>query len=271
MSQKLTFSDYLAHKQLPLMWCAGCGNGVVLRALAEALAELNIPPHKVVVTTGIGCFGKTDDYMSTHACHGTHGRALAFATGIKLANPELTVLALMGDGDATTIGGNHFINTARRNVDVTAIVANNYNYGMTGGQYSSTTPIRKVTTTSPYGTAEPGFDICELAKAAGANYVARSTTYHVVQMQKLIMEAIAKKGFSLVEVSSPCPTYFGRYNGMPSAVNMLNWLKEISVSPGKYQALSEEEKENVMVIGKLVDRDKPDYLSVYKELTAGIK
>ena len=152
---KITFEDYLVQDKMPFFWCAGCGDGIVMGALLRAFAKFEYDKKNTVVVTGIGCWGKADDYISTNTFHGTHGRALAFATGIKLANPKLKVIALMGDGDGATIGGNHFIHAARRNVDVTAIVVNNFNYGTKGGQYSGTTPENTYTTTSRYGHIEP--------------------------------------------------------------------------------------------------------------------
>ena len=262
------YQDYLDKSRLPHMWCPGCGDGIILRAYTEALVELDLAPKDVVTVTGIGCWGKADDYMSTQAFHGTHGRALAFATGIKLGNPDLTVVTLMGDGDAVTIGGNHFIHAARRNIDLTAIVANNYNYGMTGGQYSATTPLESKTTTYPLGTPEPGFDVCLLAEAAGANFVARTTAYHVGALKNLIKEAITHKGFSLVEVISPCPTYFGRFNSQPSAVNMLKWLKENSVAASKFQEMSREEQAKRFAIGTLVKKERPDFYTNYRRINS---
>lgn len=263
---EFNYEDYLAEHQLPHIWCPGCGDGIILRAYTEALAELNLPPQKVVTVTGIGCWGKADDYVTTHALHGTHGRALAYATGITLGNPNLTVVTLMGDGDAVTIGGNHFIHAARRNINLTAIVSNNYNYGMTGGQYSATTPVESNTTTSPKGTAEPGFDVCRLAEAAGAGFVARTTVYHVGGLKNLIKEAILHKGFSLVEVVSPCPTYFGRYNIDPSPVKLLKWLKEKAVSVQRYREMSGSEKEDYFAIGSMVRTERPDFLTAYRKI-----
>ncbi|HCJ58399.1 MAG TPA: 2-oxoacid:ferredoxin oxidoreductase subunit beta, partial [Clostridiaceae bacterium] len=196
---KIKYDDYLIKEKLPLFWCSGCGNGTVLGAILRAFATLELDKKNTVVVTGIGCWGKADDYISTNTFHGTHGRALSFATGIKLANPKLKVIALMGDGDGATIGGNHLIHTARRNVDITAIVVNNFNYGMTGGQYSGTTPEDSYTATSRYGHIEPGFDLCKLVEAAGAPYVARGSAYNVVQLEKLIRDGIEKKGFSFIE------------------------------------------------------------------------
>lgn len=263
------YQDYLAQTQLPSMWCPGCGDGIILRAYTEALAELELAPKDIVTTTGIGCWGKADDYLKTQAFHGTHGRALAFATGIKLGNPDLTVVALMGDGDAVTIGGNHFIHAARRNVDVTAIVANNYNYGMTGGQYSATTPLDSKTTTSLKGTPEPGFDICSLAEAAGANFVARTSVYHAIALKNLIKEAITHPGFSLVEVISPCPTYFGRFNVHPSAVNMLHWLKDRATPIQKFREMSEEDQHEHFSTGTIVKKARPDFLTTYRRINGG--
>lgn len=262
------YQDYLVKSKLPHMWCPGCGDGIILHAYTEALVELDLAPKDVVTVTGIGCWGKADDYLSTQAFHGTHGRALAFATGIKLGNPDLTVVTLMGDGDAVTIGGNHFIHAARRNIDLTAIVANNYNYGMTGGQYSATTPLESKTTTSPKGTPEPGFDVCLLAEAAGANFVARTTAYHARALKNLIIDAISHKGFSLIEVISPCPTYFGRFNGQPGAVNMLNWLKDNAVPASKYREMSTAEQANRFAVGTLVKKERPDFYTTYRRINS---
>lgn len=267
----MKFDDYLIKEKMPLFWCGGCGNGNVLGAMVRAFAELQLDRRNVVAVTGIGCWGKADDYINTNAFHGTHGRALAFATGIKLANPELKVLALMGDGDGATIGGNHLIHAARRNVDITAIVVNNLNYGMTGGQYSGTTPEESFTTTSPYGHVEQGFDLCRLVESAGASYVARGTVYGIVQLQKMIVEAINKKGFSFVEVISPCPTHFGRLNGMKTAPQMLNWIKENSVTIAQAGKLSPEEREKKFIIGKFVDREIEDYSTKYKRIVEAAK
>ncbi len=227
------YLDYLDQAAMPHMWCPGCGDGNILKALLDAFAALGYRREEIVVVTGIGCWGKADDYVTTNAIHGTHGRALAVATGVKAWNPSLKVVALMGDGDCATIGGNHFIHAARRNIGVTAIVANNLNYGMTGGQYSGTTPAGSVTSTSPYGHAEEGFDLCALAEAAGANFVARTTVYHYRQMEKLFEDALREPGFSLVEVVSPCPTYYGRFNRQGQAAEMWRSLKERARPAGR--------------------------------------
>lgn len=266
----LTYKDYLAMEKFPHIWCSGCGNGIILQCIARALADLKLDLDKVVVVTGIGCWGKADDYFNTSTFHGTHGRALAFATGIKLARPELKVIVLMGDGDGVTIGGNHFIHAARRNIDLTAIVANNFNYGMTGGQYSGTTPIDSITATSRYGHLEPQFDICRLAVSAGASFVARECVANPMSARKLIKEAIDFKGFSLVEMFSPCPTHFGRNNKLKTPSDMLDWLKAQTVrtSNDKVQDFFSSHK---YVIGKIHREEKEDYSSKYAQLIDSLK
>jgi 2-oxoglutarate ferredoxin oxidoreductase subunit beta len=261
-----TATDYLRQDKLPHLWCAGCSHGVVLGAVARAISGLGIPADKTVITTGIGCFGKADDYFATHALHGTHGRALAFASGIKAVSPDLTVLALMGDGDAATIGGNHLIHAARRNMDITAIVSNNNNYGMTGGQCSATTPVEKKTSTSRYGNPEPAFDLCSLVLGAGGGFVARTTPFHVRAMEKLIVEAIKYRGFSFVEIVSCCPTYYGRYNRQGDAAAMVSSIKERAVTKDKFDRLSAEEQSGYFSIGKLHIEEKVDFNTRYREV-----
>ena len=264
-----TGAGYLKDGCLPHMWCPGCGHGIALGNMLRAFEELGFKKNDTVVVTGIGCWGKADDYLVTNALHTTHGRALAFATGVKAYNPKLNVVVLMGDGDGVTIGGNHFIHAARRNIDLTAIVLNNYNYGMTGGQCSGTTPGGKYTSTTVYGNPEREMDICALAGVAGANYVARGTVYHGWDLKELIKEALGKKGFSLVEVVSPCPTHYGRNNNMKQGLQMLNWLKEKAVNKGKFDGLDPAQKESCFPIGKLVDRNEPDFNTRYEQIRAG--
>jgi 2-oxoglutarate ferredoxin oxidoreductase subunit beta len=247
------------------MWCPGCGIGVMLGALLRSFEELGYERRDTVVVTGIGCTGKADDYLVTNALHTTHGRALSFATGIKAFNPKLHVVALMGDGDSVTIGGNHFIHAARRNIDLTAIVINNFNYGMTGGQFSGTTPCGAFTQTSVYGNPERGIDICALAEVAGANYVARCTPYHVWDLQENIREALATKGFSVVEVYSPCPTHFGKNNGMKETRDMLDWLKAKALPVEEYRKLQSAEQDGFFALGRMVKRAAPDFNTRYEQ------
>ncbi len=263
-----TGQRYLKQGALPHMWCSGCGIGVMLRACLRSFEELGYRNEDTVVVTGIGCTGKLDDYLVTHALHTTHGRALSCATGIKAVKPDLHVVVFMGDGDSVTIGGNHFLHAARRNMDLTAIIINNFNFGMTGGQFSGTTWNGAVTQTSVYGNPERQIDICALADVAGANFVARGTPYHVVELTDLIKEALAKKGFSVVEVVSPCPTYFGTNNQMKKATAMLDWLKEKGLPVDAYRKLSVSQRAGYFPIGKLVDRDEPDFNSRYEAIRA---
>ncbi len=267
-SKEVSWKAFLREESLPHQWCAGCGYGVILKSMLYAFEKCGLAPKDVVVVTGIGCWGKADDYLYTNTVHVTHGRALPVATGIKVANPSLKVLALMGDGDSATIGGNHLIHSSRRNIDVTAIIANNLNYGMTGGQYSCTTPLDSRTSTSWYGDPEPALDICRLTETAGASFVARTTVYHMAMIEKYILMALSHEGFSLVEVISPCPTYFGRYNKMPKASIMLNWLKDKAISIERAKNLSEEERDGAIVTGVFADKKGHSFLSRYKEIQA---
>ena len=265
-----TGEKYLRNGALPHMWCSGCGIGIMLGALLRAFEELNYEHSEIVVVTGIGCTGKLDDYLTTNALHTTHGRALPHATGIKAFNPRLHVVVIMGDGDGVTIGGNHFIHAARRNIDLTAIIVNNFNYGMTGGQVSGSTPNGSITSTTIYGNPERAIDICALAEVAGANYVARGTPLECWELKEYIKEAMTPKGFSLVEVLSPCPTHFGKNNSMSQPREMLNWFRKYGLSQESYNKLGTEEKKDYFAIGKLVDRNAPDFNTLYEELRARV-
>jgi len=261
-------APYLKSEDLPLFWCAGCGNGIILASILRTFSALELAPKDIVVSTGIGCWGKADDYLKTNSIHGTHGRALPFATGIKAANDDLTVLALMGDGDCATIGGNHFLHAARRNIDVTAIVSNNFNYGMTGGQYSATTPPHSYTSTSVYGNPEGVFDLCEVGQAAGATFVARGTVYHANQLEPLITDAVRHRGFSLVEVFSSCPVYFGRYNERPSPVEMMKYWQSRAVPVQRYRKMDEDSRADRVPIGVFHRDDRPDFNTRYRDIRA---
>lgn len=263
--QPATGNNYLKEDRLPHQWCSGCGDGIVLSAMLRAFEELGYENKDIVVVTGIGCWGKADNYLLTNAMHTTHGRALPVATGIKAVNPSLHVVVLMGDGDGVTIGGNHFIHAARRNMDLTAIVLNNCNYGMTGGQFSSTTPHDSLTATSIYGNPERNFDICALASAAGANFVARESVSNGRAMQNTIKQALQKKGFSVVDAMSICPTLFGARNNMKKQGEMMKRLKELAIPLACYEKMSaEERKPGMFATGVLTDRNDPDFNSCYE-------
>lgn len=259
-------TDFIRYDRLPHRWCAGCGYGQVMNSLTKAFEKTGVTNENTVVVSGIGCWGHVDSYLTTNAFHGTHGRALAFATGIKLANPSLNVVVILGDGDGVTIGGNHFIQACRRNIDVTAILCNNYNYGMTGGQYSGTTPEHAYTTTSVYGHIEPGFDICKLAEGAGAHYVARSISENVMQTADYIAEGMQRKGFSLIEVIAPCTTHFGRNNNMKRPSEFYKWVKSCAVPQAAAAGMTEEQMEGKFVTGKFVDRPGVDYSTKYLDV-----
>jgi len=264
--------EYLRHdKKFPHVWCPGCGNGILLGSLIRAIHSSGYEKDEVVLVSGIGCSGRLPVYVDFNTLHTTHGRALTFATGVKLANPKLQVIVIMGDGDATAIGGNHFIHAARRNLNLTAIIVNNNIYGMTGGQYSPTTPYGARAATALFGNIEHAFSIAELAVTAGASLVARGTVYHARQLDHLIGLAMKKRGFGVVEVISHCPTQYGRKNRLGGAVEMLRWQKESAVLVEKAAEMSEEERKDKVTIGVLVDRDLPIYIREYRKIREAAK
>ncbi len=259
------FLKYLRSAMIPHIWCPGCGNGVVLNCFAHALEEVQTDLDKLVVVSGIGCIGRTAGYTNTDSFHTTHGRALAFASGVKMANPQLEVVVVSGDGDLFAIGGNHFIHAARRNIGVKVICVNNFNYGMTGGQQGPTTPLESLTTTSPYGNIEHPFNLVHLAAASGAIYVARWTTLHVRRLTQSIDKLLQKKGFCFVEVVSPCPEIFGRYNKMRSGLEMMAWFKKASVLESFSDPAKAEISPERIVVGEFVDIEKLSYEKLVHE------
>ncbi len=268
-----TLQKLRKNKKFPTIWCSGCGIGVVMGALIRAIDHLGLKNDDVALVAGIGCTARMPIYMDFNTLHTTHGRALAFATGLKIARPDMKVIAIMGDGDALAIGGNHFIHAARRNIGITALVVNNAIYGMTGGQYSPTTPLNGRATTAPYGNIEAPFPITELAIAAGASYVARSTVYHALELDKFLMEAISKDGFSLVEAVSYCHTTYGRLNKLGTAADMMRALKDNSISQTAYNALTPEQKAaNTKILrGNFVNIERPQYTNSYSNLITRVQ
>ncbi|MBQ1396104.1 MAG: 2-oxoacid:ferredoxin oxidoreductase subunit beta [Eubacterium sp.] len=263
---------YLRIDHLPHIWCPGCGNGTLTRDMVVALDEICNDPsnpitrEKVVIVSGIGCSSRVAGYMDFDSLHTTHGRAIAFATGIKLAKPDLTVIVATGDGDCSAIGGNHLIHAARRNLDLTVVVFNNNIYGMTGGQYSPTTPQFDHATTAPYGVIDRPFDIAELAMGAGASFVAKGDTYHVRETIAQIKKGILHKGFSLIDCQSVCPTYYGRKNKKGDAVNMLLAQSQNGMAKAKYDALSPAEREGKYFVGTMKDEDYPEFTDMYQKI-----
>jgi 2-oxoglutarate ferredoxin oxidoreductase subunit beta len=259
----MAIKDYLRERFFPHMWCPGCGHGTVLNGMIRAIEKMGMSKNEIVMISGIGCSSRIAGYVDFHSLHTIHGRALAFATGIKLSKPELNVIVPMGDGDALSIGGNHFIHAARRNIDITAIVMNNRIYGMTGGQYSPLSGQGTLATTAPYQNIDQSFDVIELAKAAGATFVARTSSYHVQQITDIIRKAILHEGFSVVEIMSQCPTYFGRKNKMGNAADMMRWFKDNTAPAG-----SKKSKEDPSLIerGILLEKDLPEYCQEYDKV-----
>jgi len=259
----MAVNDFIRERFFPHIWCPGCGHGIVLNSLLRAIESLGMSKNEIVMISGIGCSSRISGYVDFHTLHTIHGRALAFATGVKLSLPELNLIVPMGDGDALAIGGNHFIHAARRNIDLTAIVMNNRIYGMTGGQYSPLSGFGTLATTAPFTTIDHDFDTVELAVAAGASFVARTSTYHIHQMTKIFRQAILHEGFSVVEIMSQCPTYFGRKNKIGSAVDMMEYYKNNTTSIG-----SKAKKENPDLIerGVFVEKEMPEYCSEYDKI-----
>lgn len=257
---------YFRLDKLPHMWCPGCGNGIILHSLVKAIENLGLDQEQTTIVSGIGCAARAAGYLDFDTLHTTHGRALAFATGIKFAKPELNVFVIMGDGDCTAIGGNHFIHAARRNINLTAIVFNNNIYGMTGGQFSPLTPNSKRATTATYGNIDRPFDFVELAKGAGATYVARSTSYHTKLLTDLIMEAYKNRGFSVVEVITACPTAYGRYNKLGSASDMLKAQRDSAVNIKTLALRGGELPEGKYLIGEIHRSEAPEYIEQYNKM-----
>src|SRR5215831_10817450 len=257
--------QFLRTERMPHIWCPGCGIGTTVNCFARALIASKVDLNSLALVSGIGCSGRVAGYLKLDSFHTTHGRAIPFATGLKLANPDLNVVVYSGDGDLFAIGGNHFIHAARRNVDIKVVCVNNLVYAMTGGQTGPTTPGLVVTATNPYGTFEPAFNLPQLAEAAGAVYVARWTTFHVRQLARSMYEMFQKKGFSFIEVLSPCPTLYQRRNKMGDGLETMKYYKEKSKkrdgAPTSEVPLS---RDGEIVVGKFVDRDRPDYLTLMK-------
>ncbi|CDB25866.1 thiamine pyrophosphate protein domain protein TPP-binding [Firmicutes bacterium CAG:552] len=258
--------DYMREEHLPHIWCPGCGHGILMRDVAQAVKNLGINQEKICLVSGIGCASRAPGYMDFQTMHTTHGRAIAFATGVKMARPDLEVIVIAGDGDCAAIGGNHLIHAARRNIGITVVVFNNNIYGMTGGQYSPTTPTGDFGTTAPYGNIDRPFDIAALAAAAGASYVAKGSAYHAAQTTKFIQDGIAHKGFSLIDCAGVCATYYGRKNKKGSAVDMMKYQRDNAITVEKAREMTAEEKKGKIIIGKVCEEDYPELTEQYQKI-----
>jgi len=263
--------DYLRHdKKFPHVWCAGCSNGIVLGGIIRAIADLQLDRDDVMMVSGIGCSSRMPVYVDFNTLHTLHGRAIAYATGVKMHKPRLKVIVVTGDGDCTAIGGNHLIHAARRNIDITVVLINNNIYGMTGGQCSPTTPHEAIATTAPYGNIEPDFNICELAMGAGASFVARTTAFHAIEMQNIIKEGLNHEGFSMIEVISACPVIFGRLNKKGGAPEMMKAMRDNSIPLSAVEKLPPEKVEGKIIRGILRKDQKPEFCAEYAKLVERI-
>lgn len=257
---EVQYENYLRMNKMPTLWCSGCGDGTILKSLIRAIDSLNLDLEKVSVVSGIGCSGRMSGYMDFNTVHTTHGRALPFATGLKMAAPDSKVIVISGDGDCMAIGGGHFIHAARRNIDLTLIIVNNYTYGLTGGQVSPETPLGSHTPTSQSGSIEPNFDIASVSVASGASFVARAVVSAPVQMDKAIKAGIEHNGFSVVEVLSNCHINWGRKNEHPDPFELVQWMKNDLSTFSKTEAESTGKK----LIGVLhQEKDRPEYSQTY--------
>jgi 2-oxoglutarate ferredoxin oxidoreductase subunit beta len=254
-------NPYLRLDRMPSIWCPGCGIGTSVNSFARALTQAKVDLKKTAIVSGIGCTGRVSGYMALDSFHTTHGRPIAFATGLKLANPELNVIVYSGDGDLIAIGGNHFIHAARRNMDILVVCVNNFVYGMTGGQVSPTSPSPATFTTAPYGQFEEPFNLAYLADSCGAVYVARWTTYHVRQITKSMRDALGKRGFRFIEIVAPCPTLYQRRNKLGDGLDAMKFYAEKSVvKNGADTRTLRIDFQSEITVGTFVDRERPSFI-----------
>lgn len=262
-----TIESFLRLDRMPHIWCAGCGIGPAVGCFVRAIERDGLDADRIALVSGIGCAGRAAGYVRLDSFHTTHGRAVPFATGLKLGNPELNVVVFSGDGDLVAIGGNHLIHAARRNMDMTIICINNFNYGMTGGQVGPTTPLNARSSTTPYGNFEYPFNVPYLVAASGATYVARWTVLHARQLERSIAEAMIKPGFSFIEVLSPCPALYGRMNRQSRGLDMMRSYQERSmVRNGADPEDVSITSDGPFVVGKFVDIERPTFWDYHKQV-----
>ncbi|WP_292660503.1 2-oxoglutarate ferredoxin oxidoreductase subunit beta [Nitratifractor sp.] len=261
------YDEYLRTDKMPTLWCWGCGDGVILKAFIRAIDKLGIKKDDMCIVSGIGCSGRFSSYVDCNTVHTTHGRTIAYATGIKMANPDKHVFCIAGDGDGLAIGGNHTIHGCRRNIDINMILIDNFIYGLTNSQTSPTTPQGMWTVTMKRGNIDPTFDACKLAEGAGASFIAREKVTEPRKLEKIFVEAFKHKGFSFVDVFSNCHINLGRKNKMGSAMENLDWIDQITVSKKKYDAMSEEERKGLFPTGVLKkDEEAREYTEMYEKV-----
>lgn len=265
------YEEYLRTDKIPTLWCWGCGDGVILKSVIRAINKLGWNMDDVCVVSGIGCSGRFSSYINCNTVHTTHGRAIAFATGVKFANPDKKVIVVTGDGDGLAIGGNHTIHGCRRNIDINHIVINNFIYGLTNSQTSPTTPKGMWSVTAQYGNIDPTFDACKLADAAGASFVGRESVNNPRRLEKIFAEGFAHKGYSFFDIFSNCHINLGRKNKMGEANTCLNWIDEKTVSKTKFDSLSDEEKIGKFPTGVLKQVEEPEYCEMYQKVIDAAK
>ncbi len=270
------YDYYLRTDKMPTLWCWGCGDGIIMKAVIRAMAKLGWDKNDICVVSGIGCSGRFSSYIDANTVHTTHGRTVAYATGIKLANPDKHVIVVAGDGDGLAIGGNHTIHGCRRNIDLNFILVDNFIYGLTNSQVSPTTPKGAWSVTTQYGNIDPTFDACELAKGAGATFVARESVAQAQKLERIFVKAFEHKGFSFVDVHSNCHVNFGRKNKLGQAKKNIDWIEERLMPKAKWDKLSEEEKyelkqKGIKPRGILYQKEEPEYCEEYYKLIERVR
>jgi len=270
------YDYYLRTDKMPTLWCWGCGDGIIMKAMIRAFAKLGWDKNDICIVSGIGCSGRFSSYIDANTVHTTHGRTVAYATGIKLANPDKHVIVVAGDGDGLAIGGNHTIHGCRRNIDLNFVLINNFIYGLTNSQVSPTTPKGAWSVTTQYGNIDPTFDACELAKGAGATFVARESVAEAQKLERIFIKAFEHKGFSFVDVHSNCHVNFGRKNKLAQAKQLMDWIEGNLIAKPKWDKLSEEEKyelkqKGIKPRGILYQKQEPEYCEEYYKLIERVR
>jgi len=261
--------DLIRTDRMPHIWCPGCGIGIVMKCYIEAIKRSGIPPERHVVVSGIGCSSRLPGYVNIDSYHTTHGRALPFAIGMNIVKPELEITVIAGDGDLVTIGGNHFIHAIRRNHDINVVLINNFIYGMTGGQHGATTPAGSKATSAPYGTIDNPFNLPLLVASLGAPFVARWTVFHVHHLIGAMLKAMKVNGLAFIEVLSPCPTYYGKYNNFPTGLDMMRYFKKMSIINHEADLRTVDidlKSGKPIIVGNFVHKERPSYNDMWKKL-----